>query len=93
MNYELKEMDLVDAIKEYDDFRQRTRQADPLRAIDTPLLRRIGKAADALGLECYVVGGYVRDIILERPSKDIDVVVTAPSPEEEGRNGKCQSRE
>ena len=93
MNYESKEMDLVDAIKEYDDFRQRTRQADPLRAIDTPLLRRIGKAADALGLECYVVGGYVRDIILERPSKDIDVVVTAPSPEEEGRNGKCQSRE
>ena len=86
-------MDLVDAIKEYDDFRQRTRQADPLRAIDTPLLRRIGKAADALGLECYVVGGYVRDIILERPSKDIDVVVAAPSPEEEGRNGKCQSRE
>ena len=75
MNYELKEMDLVDAIKEYDDFRQRTRQADPLRAIDTPLLRRIGKAADALGLECYVVGGYVRDIILERPSKDIDCLV------------------
>ncbi|MBQ7526713.1 MAG: CCA tRNA nucleotidyltransferase, partial [Bacteroidaceae bacterium] len=68
-------MDLVDAIKEYDDFRQRTRQADPLRAIDTPLLRRIGKAADALGLECYVVGGYVRDIILERPSKDIDCLV------------------
>ncbi len=75
MNYESKEMDLVDAIKEYDDFRQRTRQADPLRAIDTPLLRRIGKAADALGLECYVVGGYVRDIILERPSKDIDCLV------------------
>ena len=90
-------MDLVDAIKEYDDFRQRTRQADPLRAIDTPLLRRIGKAADALGLECYVVGGYVRDIILERPSKDIDVVVAAPShvpsPEEEGRNGNCHFRE
>lgn len=28
-----------------------------------------------LGLECYVVGGYVRDIFLNRPSKDIDVVV------------------
>jgi putative nucleotidyltransferase with HDIG domain len=28
-----------------------------------------------LGLECYVVGGYVRDIFLERPSNDIDVVV------------------
>ena len=28
-----------------------------------------------LGVECYVVGGYVRDIFLERPSDDIDVVV------------------
>ena len=36
---------------------------------------RISETADALGLECYVVGGYVRDIFLERPSKDIDVVV------------------
>lgn len=35
----------------------------------------IGDSADALGLECYVVGGYVRDIFLQRPSKDIDVVV------------------
>jgi len=75
MNYQLKEMTIQDAIKEYDDFRQRTRQTDPLPLIDTPLLHRIGEKADALGLECYVVGGYVRDIILERPSKDIDVVV------------------
>ena len=36
---------------------------------------QISETADALGLECYVVGGYVRDIFLERPSKDIDVVV------------------
>ena len=71
-------MNLVDAIKEYDDFRQRTRQTDPLPLIDNPLLRRIGEKADELGLECYVVGGYVRDIILERPSKDIDVVVASP---------------
>ena len=28
-----------------------------------------------MGLECYVVGGFVRDLFLERPSKDIDVVV------------------
>mgnify|MGYP004423042455 CR=1 FL=1 len=28
-----------------------------------------------MGLECYVVGGYVRDLFLERPSNDIDVVV------------------
>ena len=70
-------MTIIDAIQEYDNFRQRTRQtASPF---DSPqrqgVLHRIGKTADALGLECYVVGGYVRDIILERPSKDIDVVV------------------
>ena len=68
-------MTIQEAIQEYDDFRQRTRQTDSLRLIDNPLLHRIGETADALGLECYVVGGYVRDIILERPSKDIDVLV------------------
>lgn len=35
----------------------------------------LSTTADELGLECYVVGGYVRDIFLKRPSKDIDVVV------------------
>jgi tRNA nucleotidyltransferase/poly(A) polymerase len=34
----------------------------------------IAQAADELGVECYVIGGYVRDIFLQRPSKDIDVV-------------------
>ena len=34
----------------------------------------VGEAADELQRECYVVGGYVRDIFLERPSKDIDFV-------------------
>lgn len=40
-----------------------------------PIFGQISETADELGLECYVVGGYVRDIFLERPSKDIDVVV------------------
>ncbi len=35
----------------------------------------ISGAADELGKECYVIGGYVRDIFLKRESKDIDVVV------------------
>ena len=35
----------------------------------------ISKTADEMGLECYAVGGYVRDIFLNRPSKDIDIVV------------------
>ena len=43
--------------------------------LDQEIFHQIGDAADRLGLECYVVGGYVRDIFLERPSNDIDVVV------------------
>lgn len=43
--------------------------------LDQDIFHRISEAADALGLECYVVGGYVRDLFLERPSNDIDIVV------------------
>ncbi|MBQ8593816.1 MAG: HD domain-containing protein [Bacteroidaceae bacterium] len=39
------------------------------------IFHQISATADKLGLECYVVGGYVRDLFLQRPSKDIDVVV------------------
>ncbi len=35
----------------------------------------ISETADDLEHECYVIGGFVRDIFLKRPSKDIDVVV------------------
>ncbi len=43
--------------------------------LDKDIFHHISEAADKLGLECYVVGGYVRDLFLERPSNDIDVVV------------------
>lgn len=43
--------------------------------LNKDIFHLISDAADELGLECYVVGGYVRDLFLERPSKDIDVVV------------------
>ena len=43
--------------------------------LNQDIFHQISEAADRLGLECYVVGGYVRDIFLERPSNDIDVVV------------------
>ena len=43
--------------------------------LDQEIFHQISEAADHLGVECYVVGGYVRDIFLERPSNDIDVVV------------------
>jgi poly(A) polymerase len=35
----------------------------------------ISETADTLNVECHVVGGYVRDMLLNRPSKDIDIVV------------------
>ena len=44
----------------------------------TPVFQAIGEVADQLGLHCYAVGGYVRDLFLERPSKDIDCVVVDP---------------
>ena len=43
--------------------------------LDKKIFHQIGMVADQMGVECYVVGGYVRDIFLERPSNDIDVVV------------------
>jgi hypothetical protein len=43
--------------------------------LDKDIFHKISHAADSLGMECYVVGGYVRDLFLERPSNDIDVVV------------------
>ena len=45
------------------------------QALDKHIFHLISEAADELGLECYVIGGYVRDLFLERPSNDIDVVV------------------
>ena len=49
---------------------------------------QISETADALGFECYVVGGYVRDLFLERPSKDIDVVVVGSGIEMAQAMGK-----
>ena len=43
--------------------------------LNKDIFHLIGDCADELGVECYVVSGFVRDIFLERPSKDIDVVV------------------
>ena len=44
-------------------------------ALPHPLLSRIGAVADAEGMEAYVVGGYVRDLLLGRGDNDIDIVV------------------
>lgn len=49
--------------------------AELAQVLDHDIFHKISAAADGLGLECYVVGGYVRDLFLERKSNDIDVVV------------------
>lgn len=43
--------------------------------IEQPVLHLVGEEADRLGLECYVIGGWVRDLLLHRESTDIDIVV------------------
>lgn len=45
-----------------------------LEHISAKPFRLVSEAADELGVEAYVIGGYVRDIFLNRPSKDIDIV-------------------
>ncbi len=42
--------------------------------IDQPIFHKGGSVADEINRECYVVGGYVRDLFLHRHSKDIDFV-------------------
>jgi len=48
---------------------------DILKKLDHKFFTLISDTADDLGLECYVIGGWVRDLFLQRPSKDIDIVV------------------
>ena len=49
--------------------------AELAQLLDKDIFKTIGRVADHLSMECYVVGGYVRDLFLERASNDIDVVV------------------
>lgn len=39
-----------------------------------PVFEVIGQSAQKLGVECYAIGGFVRDIFLGRDSKDVDIV-------------------
>ena len=49
--------------------------AELAQLLDKDIFKTIGRVADHLRMKCYVVGGYVRDLFLERASNDIDVVV------------------
>ena len=50
-------------------------QAELAELLSDRIFHLVGETADELGMECYVVGGYVRDLFLQRPSQDIDIVV------------------
>ncbi len=43
--------------------------------LDHPVFKIISEIAFKNKLEVYVIGGYVRDIIMNRPTKDIDILV------------------
>lgn len=45
-----------------------------IEKIDKPVFHTVGDTADTLSVECYIVGGFVRDLFLGRHSKDIDFV-------------------
>ena len=47
--------------------------------LTNPIFRRISRLAEEQGVRAFVVGGYVRDHFLRRPSTDIDVVVVGLS--------------
>jgi putative nucleotidyltransferase with HDIG domain len=49
--------------------------AELAEILNQDIFRTISQVADEMHLECYVVGGYVRDIFLDTPSEDIDCVV------------------
>ncbi len=50
-------------------------QAEFAQRLSAPIFQQLSATVDALGVEAYIVGGYVRDLLLERPSKDVDIVV------------------
>ncbi len=54
---------------------------DSKHPLNLPVFGRISRIVDSMGVDAYVVGGYVRDYYLHRPSNDIDVVVVGSGVE------------
>lgn len=50
-------------------------QKDMKQHLQNPIFHKLAKLAHQTDTEVYVIGGFVRDLFLERPSKDIDILV------------------
>ncbi|MGZ5283865.1 MAG: tRNA nucleotidyltransferase, partial [Bacteroidia bacterium] len=50
-------------------------------SIELPVLQKVQEVALATGIHAYVVGGYVRDLLLKRLTKDVDILVIGSGPE------------
>ncbi len=48
-----------------------------LKALENPIFKLLSDSAEELGVDAYVIGGYVRDYFLCRKCKDIDIVTTS----------------
>jgi poly(A) polymerase len=46
----------------------------PVKNLQHPVFKTVSEAAAAEGIDAYVIGGYVRDLVMGRPSKDIDIM-------------------
>jgi putative nucleotidyltransferase with HDIG domain len=51
------------------------------QALKHPVFKVISNYIGDKNLEAYVIGGFVRDLLLENPSKDIDIVVVGDGPQ------------
>ena len=56
--------------------------------LNNPVFEKVSEAAKELDMHSFVIGGYVRDIFLNRPSKDVDIVVKGNGIELAGRVAK-----
>jgi poly(A) polymerase len=53
--------------------------------ISSDIIAKIGALADSRGVEAYIVGGYVRDLLLGKEGKDIDIVIVGDAIEFSGK--------